>query len=139
MTTLPARSEGPSRDARVCAIVLVLLGAACWLMILCVFALTVPRFAEIFEKFKFEVPVPTQVLCDLGLIVQQFWYAFGFGWLGVTAGTVLWVLRGRWKHRALVASILGGISVLATPVILGAVVMSLFLPLVQLIKQANQG
>ena len=140
MTTLPARSEGPSRDARVCAIVLVLLGAACWLMILCVFALTVPRFAEIFRAFKIKgLPWVTHVVCDAGLTVRQFWYAFGFGWLGVTAGAVLWVLRGRWKHRALVASILGGISVLATPVILGAVVMSLFLPLVQLIKQANQG
>jgi type II secretory pathway component PulF len=130
MTTLPSRSEGPSRSARVGAIVLALLGAAGWLIILCVLALIVPRFAEIFKKFKFEVPVPTQVLCDLGLIVQKFWYAFGFGWLGVTAGTVLWVLRGRWKHRALVASILGGISVLVTTVILVAVVMRLFRPIV---------
>ena len=139
MTTLPARSEGPSRSARVGAIVLVLLGAVGWLILLGVLVFTVPRFAEIFEKFKFAVPVPTRVLCDLGLIVQQFWYAFGFGWLGVTAGAVLWVLRGRWKHRALVASILGGISVLATLVILGTVFFSLFLPLVDLIKQANQG
>jgi len=139
MTTLPARSEGPSRSAQVGAIVLVLLGAVCWLILLGVLAFIVPPFAEIFEKFKFEVPVPTQVLCDLGLIVQQFWYAFGFGWLGVTAGTVLWVLRGRWKHRVLVVSILGGISVLATTVILVAVVMSLFRPIVILIKQVNQG
>jgi type II secretory pathway component PulF len=104
-----------------------------------VIAFIVPGFAEIFEKFKFEVPVPTQVLCDLGLIVQQFWYAFGFGWLGVTAGAVLWVLKGRWKHRAMVVSLLGGISVLATTVILGAVVMNLFRPIVILIKQVNQG
>jgi hypothetical protein len=139
MTTLPARSEAPSRGAQVGAILLVLVGAVGWLMILYVLAFTVPRCAEILGKFKVEVPVPTQVLCDLGLIVQQFWYAFGFGWLGVTAGAVLWVLRGRWKHRVLVVSLLGGISVLATAVILVAVVRSLFLPLVQLIQQVNQG
>ena len=139
MTTLPARSEGPPRSARVGAIVLVLLGAVCWLILLGVLAFKVPRFAEIFVKFKAEVPVATQVLCDLGLIVRQFWYAFGFGWLGVTAGAVLWVLRGRWKHRVLVVSILGGISVLSTPVILGAGVITLFRPLVELIKQVNQG
>jgi hypothetical protein len=140
MTTLPARSEGPSRNAQVGAIVLALLGAACWLTILFVLGDKVPRFLEIFRKFKVDfLPVPTQVLCDLGLIVQQFWYAFGLGWLGVTAGAVLWVLKGRWKHRVLVVSILGGISVLSTPVILGAVVFNLFLPLVDLIKQVNQG
>ena len=102
MTTLPARSEGPSRGARVGAIVLALLGAACWLMILCVLALIVPRFADIYAKFKIKkLPVPTQILCSISLVVQQFWYLFGLGWLSVTTGAVLWVLRGRWKHRAL--------------------------------------
>jgi CDP-diglyceride synthetase len=142
MTTLPARSEGPSRGAQVGAIVLALLGAAGWLIILYVLAFIIPRFAEIYAKFKIPedaLPVSTQVLCSIGLVVQQFWYLFGFGWLGVTAGAVLWVLRGRWKHRVLVVSILGGISVLSTPVILGAVVFNLFLPLVDLIKQVNQG
>jgi len=139
MTTLPAGSEGPSRSARVGAIVLVLLGAVGWLILLGVLAFTVPRFAEILGKFKVEVPVPTQVLCHLGLIVQQFWYLFGLGWLGVTAGAVLWVLRGRWKHRVLVVSLLGGISVLATPLILGAVNICLFRPIVNLIQQVNQG
>ncbi|HET6441777.1 MAG TPA: hypothetical protein VFH53_05305 [Phycisphaerae bacterium] len=139
MMTLPARSEGPSRSARVGAIVLVLVGAVGWLILLGVLAFTVPRFAEIFEKFKAELPVSTRVLCDLGLIVQQFWYAFGFGWLGVTGGMVLWVLKGRWKHRALVVSLLGAGSVLVTPVILGAIVISLFHPLVELIKKVNRG
>jgi type II secretory pathway component PulF len=122
--------------------VLALLGAAGWLIILYVLAFIIPRFAEIYAKFKITedaLPVSTQVLCSIGLVVQQFWYLFGFGWLGVTAGAVLWVLRGRWKHRVLVVSILGGISVLSTPVILGAVVFNLFLPLVDLIKQVNQG
>ena len=141
MTTLPSRSEGPSRSARVGAIVLALLGAACWLMILCVLALIVPRFAEIFRKFKIEGGLPwvTHVVCATGLTIRQFWYAFGFGWLGVTAGAVLWVLRGRWKHRVLVVSILGGISVLSTPVVITTVTLSLFSPLVDLIKQVNQG
>ena len=140
MTTLPPGSEGPSRSAQVGAIVLVLLGAVGWLILLGVLAFTVPRFAEIFRAFKIKgLPWVTHVVCDAGLTVRQFWYAFGFGWLSVTAGAVLWVLRGRWKHRALVASILGGISVLATLVILGTVFFSLFLPLVDLIKQANPG
>ena len=125
MTTLPSRSEGPSRSARVGAIVLALLGAACWLTILFVLGDKVPRFLERF-KIENELPTVTKVVCATGLAVRQFWYAFGFGWLSVTAGAVLWVLRGRWKHRVLVVSLLGGISVLITPVILGTLFFYLF-------------
>ena len=141
MATLPPNSQGPSTAAREGAVVLILLSAIGWLILLLLLGFIVPRFAEIFTKFKIEggLPVSTQILCSTGLVVQQFWYLFGLGWLCVAGGMVLWVLKGRWKHRALVVSLLGAGSLLGAPVILGAIVISLFCPLVELIKKVNQG
>jgi type II secretory pathway component PulF len=139
MTTLPARSEAPSRSAQVGAIVLVLLGAVCWLMILCVLAFIVPRFAEIFRAFKIKgLPWVTPVVCDAGLTVRQFWYLFGPVWLALTVSLMLWLAKTRWRGAMTLAAILAGVSVVCTLVVITTVVLGLFLPLKENIHVGGQ-
>ena len=140
MTTLPSGSEAPSRGTRVGAIVLVLLAAACWLMILLVFGLIVPRFLHIFGKFKIESPLPvvTQVVGEAGLAVRQFWYLFGPAWLVLTVSLMLWMAKTHWKGALTFAGVLAGASAACTPVVITTVTLSLFFPLKELIRQVGQ-
>ena len=140
MTTLPSMSEGPSRSARVGAIVLALLGAACWLTILCVLALTVPRCAEILGKFKIKDSLPwvTPVVCAAGLTVRQFWYLFGPAWLALTVSLMLWLAKTRWRGAMTLAAILAGVSVVCTLVVITTVVLGLFLPFKENIHVGGQ-
>jgi len=139
MTTLPSGSEAPSRGARVGAIVLALLGAACWLIILCVLAFIVPRFAEIFRTFQIKgLPWVTPVVCAAGLTVRQFWYLFGPVWLALTVSLMLWLAKTRWRGAMTLAAILAGVSVVCTLVVITTVVLGLFLPLKENIHVGGQ-
>ena len=139
MTTLPSGPEAPSRGARVGAIVLALLGAVCWLMILCVLALIVPRFAEIFRTFKIKgLPWVTHVVCDAGLTVRQFWYLFGPVWLALTVSLMIWLAKTRWRGAMTLAAILAGVSVVCTLVVITTVVLGLFLPFKENIHVGGQ-
>ncbi|MGB0721128.1 MAG: type II secretion system F family protein [Gammaproteobacteria bacterium] len=72
-----------------------------------------PRFAKVFQSFGSELPVPTQIMMDLGDIWQQWWYIFGLVLVMGIGAFVLWIAtpQGRlvWDEVKLDIPIVGRI------------------------------
>jgi type II secretory pathway component PulF len=59
----------------------------------------IPKFAEVFARFKTELPLPTRVLLGINYVVQHYWYLIILA-LGLLVWGVLWYLgtpEGRWQ------------------------------------------
>jgi len=140
MPTVACEPQHPSRGIRIVALVAVVPTAIGVAVILYVLGWTVPRFAEIFAKFKIEeFPATTQTLCNIGFVVQQFWYLFGLAWLAATAGGIFWIVRTSRQRALVLMAAIGFGSWMLVGLLIGVVVILLFQPLVELIQQTGRG
>jgi len=141
MPTISCEPQRPSRGIRIVALVAVVPIAIGLAVVLYVLGWIVPRFAEIYAKFKIETPLmmPTQILCGIGLVVQQFWYLFGLAWLAATAGLISWIVRTSRQRALVLMAAIGFGSWMLVGLLIGVVVILLFQPLVELIQQTGRG
>ncbi len=141
MPTVACEPQRASRGIRIVALVAVVPMAVGMLLVLCILGYIVPRFAEIFAKFKIEppLPVPTQILCGIGLVVRQFWYLFGLAWLAATAGLISWGIRTPHQGRLVLMAVIGFGSWVFFGLLMGLINILLFQPLVKLIQPMGHG
>ncbi|HUX03229.1 MAG: hypothetical protein WBD63_07135 [Phycisphaerae bacterium] len=140
MPTVACEPQRPSIAIRIVTVVVVVSialgsGAIFW-----VIAWIVPRFAEIFAKFKIqEFPATTQTLCNIGLVVRQFWYLFGLVWLAATAGLIWCVIRIAHRGHLMLTVAIGLGSWVFFGLLIGLINILLFQPLVQVNQQTGHG
>jgi len=139
MTTLPARSEGPSRSARAVSVLLVLVGAALWLALFVGTSVAAARFVEIYRKFKIpDLPMATKITCGAGLFAREYWFLFAPVWfaamiaLARKAARVASNVFDRWPTTFAL------VSFLCVFLMSAFVIMSLWMPLVITIEVFGQ-
>ena len=102
----------------------------CYLLIIAVLVVFVPKFGQIFKDFHFKLPAASMLLLDASDFCRRYYFLWGIfvpvpAILAVSNGVILSRTQRRW-------------TILATVVIMVAfvifVVVSLFLPMIDLIQ-----
>ena len=68
--------------------------SAMTLAVLFLVVFVVPRFAELFESRGVDLPLPTQILVFVTMVVRTYWYALLAG-----MGGVYFLVRTAWRHN----------------------------------------
>ena len=139
MTAVPGESQGPSTALKILGVCLVAGGGLAWLVVFALFALLVPRFEEIFQKFDVEgrLPALTHALIAVSHIIKTWWYAWVPTGVLAMAALVYADLVCRSRAGFYAAAAFAALSLAAAFITLVLVVIGVFLPLVDLIQDVG--
>ena len=124
----PRRLAGPISATVAAGLALVLL-----LLLLGTNLYIVPRFEKIFDDFNTELPGPTIVVVNISHFIVSYWFLV-VPLIGLFfAGLIVWIWSVDWRSGLVAAFLL----ILAMLICYAGLVLTLFMPLVQLIKSAR--
>jgi hypothetical protein len=134
--TQPVR---PSLFLRIAGAGFAVIAGAPWAVLLWLFLFVVPKFREIFERFEIKsgLPAATQAIISISAVLTTFWPVAVLMVVGGTALLAVLCCRARTSRVIIAAAVACAVSLLLFAVCLPILTVSLFQPLVPLIKTAN--